>query len=96
MFTSQNGNNKKMKPNNYKYISTATTTAVCTAPSVLHSIILGETAAGAITIQDGGTTIAVLKSSIAEGQYTFNVELKGALSVVTAATSKLTVCYSPL
>jgi hypothetical protein len=78
------------------YISTATTTAVSTTPCVLHSVVIGETAAGAITIKDGETTIAVLKSSIAEGEYQFDAIIRESLSIVTAAASKLTVLTKPV
>jgi hypothetical protein len=78
------------------YISIATTTAVSTTPCVLRSIVIGETAAGAITIKDGETTIAVLKSSIAEGEYRFDAIIRESLSIVTAAASKLTVLTKPV
>lgn len=81
--------------NNYAYISTNTTTEVCPKPCVLEQIVIGETAAGAITIQDGGSTVAVLKSSIAEGTYRFQISIKKSLTIVTAAASKLTVAYRP-
>ncbi len=73
------------------YISTATTTQIGTGPQILGSIVLGETAAGAITITDGGVTVAVLKASIAEGTYKFNMEIRKSLAIVTAGASKLTV-----
>jgi hypothetical protein len=77
----------------YKYISTATTTAVKATPGVLKRIILTETAAGTITINDGATAIGVMKASIVEGTYEFNVPFRTSLSIVTAAASKLTVVY---
>jgi len=77
------------------YISTATTTTVESGPCVLHSIVIGETAAGAITVYDNtagsGTVIAVLKASIVEGTYTFNRQLSTGCTVVTAGASKITV-----
>jgi len=78
------------------YISTQTTTIVSTKPAVIHSIVLGETAAGAITIKDGDTTIAVLKASIAEGTYIFDAECRTSLVVVTAGASKICVTWRPL
>ena len=82
------------------YISTATTTTVSSGPCVLHSIVLGETAAGAITIYDNtagsGTIIGVLKASIVEGTYTFNRQCTTGLTLVTAGASKLTVNYVPV
>ena len=77
-----------------KYISSATTTTVGTQPNgVLHSIVIGETSAGAITISDAVGTIAVLKASITEGEYKFDVAYTGYLTVVTAGASKLTVTW---
>ena len=83
---------------NAKYISTATTTVVRTGAAKLHRIVLGETAAGTITIYDGidtgGTVLAVLKASIVEGTYDFDdVRCITGITVVTAAASKLTVVY---
>lgn len=83
----------------YRYISTATTTNVFVGPGTLKKIIVGETAAGAITIYDeaaGGTTtvVGVLKASITEGEYDFSVAVGKGLQVVTAAASKVTVVYN--
>lgn len=77
----------------YRYISSATTTAVKATSGVLHSIVVGETAAGAITVNDNIGTVAVLKASIAEGSYILDVWCSGKIEVVTAAASKLTVSY---
>ena len=78
------------------YISTVATTTVSTKPAVIHSIVLGETAAGAITIKDGDITIAVLKASIAEGDYIFDAECRTSLVIVTAGASKLTAMWQPI
>jgi hypothetical protein len=75
-----------------KYISTATTTTFGAQPTgVLHSIVVGETAAGTITVSDGVGTIAVLKASIVEGTYIFDCAYAKNLIVVTAGASKITV-----
>ena len=80
--------------NKYKYISSAATTTIGTQPSgVLCSVIIGETSAGAITISDAKGTIAVLKASIAEGVYDFDVAYTGYLTVITAGASKVTVVW---
>lgn len=83
----------------YQYIATATTTNVFVGTGRLKKIILGETAAGAITVYDevaGGTTriVAILKASIVEGDYEFDIALGQGLQIVTGAASKLTVVYS--
>ena len=80
------------------YISSAATTRVTKAPCVLERIIVGETAAGAISIYDDTDStadcIGVLKASVAEGPYEFGAKLKNGCSVVTAAASKITVVVS--
>jgi hypothetical protein len=79
------------------YISTATTTTVKSGTGRLHTITIGETAAGAITIYDNtaasGTIIAVLKASIVEQTLIFDVKFTTGLTIVTAGASKLTVSY---
>lgn len=79
------------------YISTNTTTTVKSGTGRLHSITVGETAAGTITIYDNtagsGTIIGVLKASIVEGTYHFPVKFTTGLTVVTAGASKITVNY---
>ena len=79
------------------YISTATTTTCKTGAGVLHTIVVGETAAGAITIWDNtaasGTTLGVLKASLVEGTYTFDIAFATGLTIVTAGASKITVSW---
>ena len=79
------------------YIATATETVVKTGRGKLHTITLGETAAGAITIYDNtaasGTILAVLKASIAEQTFTFDLCFTTGLTITTAGASKLTVSY---
>lgn len=79
------------------YIATATTTTVKSGTGRLGKIILGETAAGAITIYDNtagsGTIIAVLKASIAEQTFDFDLKFTTGLTIVTAGNSKLTVTW---
>jgi len=86
-----------MNPLNSTYISTATTTTVKTGRGNVARLVLGETAAGAITVYDNtaasGTVICVLKASIAEGVYDLGVRFQTGLTVVTAAASKVTVVW---
>lgn len=85
------------QPSGYSptYIATATTTLVYTGPCVLHTIVLGETAAGTISIYNGltagGTLIGVLKASIAENTFLFDASCDVGICIVTAGASKLTV-----
>ena len=83
----------------YTYIATATTTQVAVGQGVLHGIVLGETAAGAITIYDesgSGTSVilGVLKASIAENTYIFDATFSKGLKIITAGASKISVMWS--
>jgi len=84
----------------YAYIDSATTTQVDTGQGQLIRIIVGETAAGAISVIDNtsGSTVNIgtLKASIAEGVYEFNVQYVSGLRIITGAASKITVVYSPI
>ena len=66
--------------------------AVChEGDGVLVRIIVGETAAGAITVADSTGTLAVLKASVGEGTYDFDMSFSDYLNVTAAAASKVTV-----
>lgn len=81
----------------YKYIGSATTTQVKTGRGVLHSIVVGTKAAGAIYVRDGvdnaDPLIATLKSDIAEGTYYFDCVFANGLIILTDAATKITVVY---
>lgn len=87
-----------MNHNKHTYISTATTTVVSNRTQRLVRIILGETAAGAITIFKGraadGVIIGVLKASIAEQTFEYDVYCPEGFDITTAGASKLTVVHS--
>jgi hypothetical protein len=68
--------------------------AVIDSPGELRSIVVNTTAAGTITLADAGGIFAVLKASIAEGIYPFDVEIAGFLQVTLAAASDVTVVHS--
>lgn len=82
----------------YQYIDSATTTQVHTGKGKLIKIVLTETAAGTITIADSASAstpvIALLKASVIEGEYTFNVSVAAGIRIITGAASKLTVVYA--
>jgi hypothetical protein len=85
--------------NKYAYIGTATTgTQVLSSPGLLKAVVIGETAAGAISIYDCTTTantptVAVLKASVVEGTYEFDAPVTAGIRVVAAGNSKFTVIY---
>lgn len=91
------GSTNIAQSNLYQRITTATTTTVKSLPGFLHSIIVGTTSAGSITIDDALTattpTIAVLKASIPEGVYVFDCNFTIGLTIVTAGASDITVIY---
>lgn len=90
-------NTREINVNSVAYISSATTTQVKTGAGTLIAIVVGETAAGAISIIDNtsGSTVNIgtLKASIVEGTYTFNAPFATGLRIITAAASKITVIY---
>lgn len=79
------------------YISSATTTTVKSGAGLIHTLTIGETAAGAITLYDNtagsGTVLAVFKSSIAEQTFVLDISFATGLTIVTAAASKIAVSY---
>lgn len=76
------------------YISTATTTLVATGRGVLKRLVIGETAAGTITVYNSlsasGTVLGVFKASITEGSYQLGWNFSTGCTIVTAAASKVT------
>ncbi len=84
--------------NDYSYIATATTTQVYTGPCILKSIIVNTTAAGAISIIDNtsGSTVnvGILKASVAEGTYEYNVKMSKGIRIITAGASDITVTFT--
>jgi hypothetical protein len=63
-------------------------------PGQLGAIVVNTTAAGTISLADAAGTFAVLKASIAEGVYRFDVDVAGFLRVTLAAASDITVIHS--
>jgi len=81
----------------YQRVTTATTTNVTTGGkrTLLHAIVVNTTAAGTITIQNTAAAVAaVLKASIAEGTYYYDIDMAG-LTVITGAASDITIIYTP-
>jgi hypothetical protein len=68
---------------------------VAEGSGTLERVIVNTTAAGAITLADENGTIGVLKSNVAEGFYTYEVEYSGYLKVTLAAASDVTIVHSP-
>lgn len=66
------------------------TQAILDGPGTLHSVIVNTTAAGTITLADSKGTIAVLKTSIAEGTYYYDIDVN-TLTVTQTAASDISV-----
>ena len=69
------------------------TQAVLDGQGTLHSVIVNATAAGTVTLADSKGTIAVLKASIAEGTYYYDIDVN-TLTVTQTAASDITVTRS--
>lgn len=78
-------------------ITTATTTTIKSGTGVVHRIIIGTTAAGAITLNQYlngvATPVLVLGASFPVGSYELNIECAGKIEIVTAAASDITVVW---
>jgi len=81
---------------NYKYITDAATTTVAARPAFLHSITLNEATAGAITVKDGDTTIAIIKAATTAQTLTYDICLNTSIVIVTAGADDITVSFKPL
>jgi hypothetical protein len=80
----------------YRRITTATTTNVSTKSAILRRIVIGTTAAGTITVNDGLGTVLVLKASMPEGSYQVDALCVSKLDVITGAASDITIVYDPV
>jgi len=69
------------------------TQASLDCPGTLHAVVVNTTAAGTVTLADSKGTIAVLKASIAEGTYYYDIDV-GLLTVTQTAASDITVVRS--
>jgi hypothetical protein len=75
-------------------ITTATTTVVKAGTGTIHRIVIGATAAGTITLNDGVGTKLVLGVSFPVGSYELNIECATKIEIVTAGASDLTIVWS--
>lgn len=85
-------------PSDYVNINTAVTTVVKASPGVLRRVVVNTSAAGSITIYNAlsatGTPVAILKASVAEGTYEYNVRMNTGITVVTGHNDQdVTVVY---
>lgn len=84
---------------NYRcvYTEAAQSTTIKTGAGVLRAIIIGSTPTKAIEIYDsagsGGTKLAELKTSIAEGTYRFDCNFAAGLHISNPGGGKLSVIY---
>ncbi len=89
--------------NSYFHISAAGTNQIVPVTSgnpgacTLVAIVVNTTSTGTVTVIDnttGGTpVVGILKASVVEGTYMYNVSLGSGLRVATTGPSDLTVVY---
>lgn len=80
-------------PWKYTHISTATTTAIKTAPGILHTVVVNTPGTtNTVTISDGAATIATYTA--AAGTQTYDIGFNTGLSITTSATCDITVSWS--
>jgi hypothetical protein len=65
---------------------------------ILHAITINTTANGTITVYDSATAtgkkIAVLKASVVEGSYIYDINFINGLTIVLAGASDVTVSFT--
>lgn len=83
--------------NHITYIGTAGSTLVKTGRGTLKRIVVGTTSAGVVRVYDsvgsGGTQIAELKASVAEGSFDFDGIFATGLYIENPIGSKITVIW---
>ncbi len=85
-------------PSAYLNINANGTNVVKAGPGVLRRVVVNTAANGATTIYDAlsanGTPVAILKASVVEGSYEYNVRMNTGITVVTAhADQDITIVY---
>lgn len=75
------------------HISGAATTAVKPSTGVLRRIVITESVANTIVVNDNLGIVASFVASAAVGTYEFDCVCVGKIEVVTAGASKLTVVW---
>lgn len=91
-----------MAYNNREYIPkflTATNTQVFTGRGIVHTVLVGTTAATALQLCDAtsaatsGTTV-ILKASVAEGTYVLDAVFAKGLNVTSSLAGSYTITYT--
>lgn len=76
------------------YITGSASTSVFSGRGTLGGICINTTASGVITIYDGASVYASLKSNIVEGEYLQNIVISNGLTVSTSASPDITVKWT--
>lgn len=82
----------------YTHSAGSATVVIKNAAGFLHCVTVNTTAASIITLFDNpstgaGTTIAILKASIAENSYFYDIKFTNGLTIVLAGASDITVSW---
>lgn len=82
----------------YYHISSAGTNQVSPDRSTLIRVVINTTSTGTVTIADAnttttGTTIAVLKASVAEQTFEYGVTMAFGIRIVSTGSSDITAVY---
>lgn len=82
----------------FEHIQAAGTFVIKPDNCTLHAITVNTTANGAITVYDSATAtgkvVAILKASVAEGTFIYDISLINGLTIVVAAASDITVSFT--
>ena len=87
-----------MEKYTFEHMQAAGTFIIKPDNCLLHAITINTTANGTITVYDSATAtgkiVAVLKASVVEGSYLYDINLANGLTIVLAANSDVTVSFT--
>jgi hypothetical protein len=76
--------------------SKVTVTPAGTYSGILHTVVIGKTTTGVVTIADNSGTIIAFQASTPCGSYLFDCSYAAPLSVTTTASEYLCVTAGPV
>lgn len=75
---------------------TGKTITIATPSGILHSVVIGKSTTGTVTIADNTTTIMVFGTSTPAGSYIFDCDYAGPLTCATTASDFVCVMAGPV
>lgn len=80
----------------YTVSVTGNTQTVAASSGILHTVVIGKTLAGTVTLGDAQGTILALQATAPAGTYLFDCSYGGPLTVATTASDFVCVMAGPV